>query len=67
MCGLCSQDPFSVEAAKERLRNSADELEKLANLFRNMARGYLKPHTDDGKRVACVVRSVIRKLVDEWV
>jgi hypothetical protein len=58
---------MSREDAKERMRNSAAALEKIAGYFRAMAHGSIDPHSDRAKIVASAVRSVIRDLVEEWI
>lgn len=67
MCNLCSNDPNEREKARKYQEIIADDLERLAANYRDMAHGRIKPHTDAAKIVALRATSLVRHLVDEWV
>lgn len=67
MCDLCSRDQEELYRRRKHLIYVAGKLEELASDLRAMAAGRLKPHTEDARLVAIGARSVIRKLVADWL
>ena len=46
---------------------NAERLERLAAFYRSVARGTIKPHTDEYAAKEALAHNVIRMLVEEWV
>lgn len=67
MCRLCSEDENEVKSERNQINYIADKLEQIARHYRSIAKGDIKPHTDNYKSINAVVCTVIRYLVDEWV
>lgn len=65
MCDLCN--PEFREPAKREMLLVADNLERLAAQYRDMAEGRLKPHSNPALDVASRAKSVIHALVKEWI
>lgn len=66
MCNLCGTEK-ETRAARDFNVAFADNLERLAAKYRDLAYGRLKPHTEEMKRVGPLAHSIIRHLVEEWV
>lgn len=64
MCGLC--DPKTRAGEKKNLESQAESLERLAQSFRYMASGVIKPHTDDAQVVGQYARYAV-KFLAEWI
>lgn len=67
MCELCSQDKAEREAGRDAAIRFAAELKELSTWFYVLADGTIKPHTDDVDKIGLRARSVIRKLVNDWM
>ena len=67
MCDLCSADKKEQQQARDWHLMYADRFEELATFYRQMARGILKPHSDDTKKVGLLARLIVRELVDTWI
>ena len=67
MCDLCSEEDGKRAKAKDDMRTWAGHLESLAGLYRQLANGGLKPHTNEAKIVGAKARALVRHLVDEWI
>ena len=67
MCELCSSDKAELDKHRGFLRDRAERLERLAGDYRSLAAGYIKPHTDEMKRLSSNALSIVRFLVEEWV
>lgn len=66
MCNLCGNEE-EQQKGREAALLLADDLVRLAGRYRSMARGLLKPHTAEMGGTVSLAKSVIRKLVDEWI
>lgn len=64
MCDLCGENS---QIGRERAQALSEKLEKMAQYKRMLARGYLKPHTEDTKPIAPLAKSIIRELVEDYV
>lgn len=69
MCDLCSTDLTKRAIAREGMRSRANDLERLAKMFKSLASGEMKPHdeTGDAGKVRMAARRVIRFLVEDWL
>jgi len=63
MCELCE----NPEAGRKSAIQFAENLESLAANYRRMANGQLDPHGEKIRSVAISAKSIVRKLVEEWV
>lgn len=69
MCSLCSNDPKEREQAIKAHYRIAEDLEKLAANYRDMAAGRVKLHVGDNtmKTISSRARQLIVELVNEYV
>jgi hypothetical protein len=67
MCDLCDEDQKVRDSAMRSARLLADELRQLASHYDNVARGRIKPHTDEASKPQSLANNVIRMLVQRWV
>jgi hypothetical protein len=67
MCELCSSDQEEVLNARRNLLHKAVLLEELANDYRKMSRGLLKPHTSQVENVRLKAINIMRDLAMEWL
>jgi len=67
MCELCSNDPTERTAARDSHYAFASALNELADKYRALGSGDIKPHTDKAKVIGIQACAVIRRLVEEWV
>jgi len=63
MCDLCA----TPEAGQQRALATAEMLDRLAQKYRQMAKGIIRPHSEQGKIVAILANNIVRELVAEWV
>ena len=66
MCELCSEGEEKKVAVIKHLA-VASSLGRLSENYADLARGYIKPHTEDAKRIGERARSMIRTLVEDWL
>ena len=67
MCMLCSKDEQERNDAKLECRNLAYNLRALAELEDALASGRIKPHSAACSGITAKARSVIRRLVEDYV
>jgi len=67
MCDLCSSDDTTREKAKREAHHMADQLDRAADFYRQLAYGEVKPHSDASKSFANLARALVRELAQEWV
>lgn len=67
MCDLCSGDRDAAVKARKSHRDFADRLRLLAAKYDALGVGAIAPHTEDAKDVGVHARSIVRRLVEEWV
>lgn len=67
MCDFCSKDKETLEYAHKEAMMVSDELMALSMSYRKLANRSLKPHSKEIKTVEIRARSLIRKLVEEWI
>jgi hypothetical protein len=66
MCIFCGteEERKMAEQGAERL---ARDLKKLAAHYEALARGLIKPHTEEIKKDQSLANSIIRRLVEDWI
>ena len=67
MCELCSTDKKERERAISNHMSIGDSLFGLANDYRRLAYGTIKPHTGEAKMIALRAKNLIRILVADWL
>lgn len=67
MCSLCQSDLTTKAAAVASHHSFADDLEALAQRYRDMAEGRLESHGGHSDITAAQAHGVVRRLVEEWV
>ena len=67
MCGLCSNDFTERERERKKMLFQAEQLEKLASKYKDMAHGKIEAHGKTTVIVGVLAKSIVRELVEEWV
>jgi len=67
MCDLCSTDKKQQEQASLNMQHEAQLMKEFALMLDEMARGHLKPHSDNSEARRAKAHAIIRYLVDEWM
>lgn len=67
MCQLCSSNQDEVRSARSDAEFMSNLLSSLSDCYSAVARCRIKPHTDEFKKIGPTARSVIRRLVEDWV
>lgn len=67
MCGLCSEDQKEKDSARSEIRRISQDMDVLSKHYRDLGTGVVKPHSPNMKSMDFLARSIIRRLVEEWV
>jgi len=67
MCQLCSNDDEEKTRARKAAYFSAEQHERMAQFYRGLADGHIKPHSEKAKSVGLLACALVRNLVEEWV
>jgi len=66
MCELCGTEE-ERKIGRRQIRRLADDIQALAERYYSLEAGRIKPHSDQWKDVRHLGRSVIRRLIEDWV
>ena len=67
MCGLCSPDTEEQAAERKITIYRAEQMEKMAKSYREMASGKIHPHSEEAAKIGRTARLLIKELVSEWL
>ena len=66
MCQLCGTKE-ERDQHREYLISFAMDLERMAATVRDLANGYIKPHSEYTHTTGPLARTIIRELVNDWM
>lgn len=66
MCNICGT-PEQVAMGRRDAGEFATQLQKLSLEYRKLEHGSVMPHTEDWAKNRYLAKSIIRRLVEDWI